>query len=102
MHTNLNGWLVMGLLLGTMAYCLAEEIILTTYYPSPRGVYNELRTAGDVAIGTLDPPGARLEIVGEDTTSATSALQIRNVDGTALLEAYPTGETHLVLDNAST
>ena len=82
---RLRRWIVPLLLLGTMAYALAEEVTLTTYYPSPRGVYNELRTAGDVAIGTLGPPGARLAIVGGGATSATAALQIRDVNGTALL-----------------
>jgi len=31
--------------LGTTLYALAEELILTTYYPSPRGVYQELRVS---------------------------------------------------------
>ncbi len=87
MTGRLQSWMVALLLLGTMAVALAEELTLTTYYPSPRGMYDELRTAGNVAIGTLNPPtpGARLEIVGGGATSATSALQIRNADGTALL-----------------
>ena len=55
-NAKLKGWVVPGLLLGTMAYALAEEITLTTYYPSPRGVYDELRTAGNVQIGSLDAP----------------------------------------------
>ena len=38
MSTKLNGWMVVLLLHGTMAYALAEEITLTTSYPSPRGV----------------------------------------------------------------
>ncbi len=45
----------------------AEDITLTTYYPSPRGVYNELRTtnntylssqAGNTAVGTETPNAA--------------------------------------------
>jgi|GEM_PF-5979490 len=35
-------WLVVVLLLGTVAYVLAEDLTLSTYYPSPRGVYKEL------------------------------------------------------------
>ena len=42
MLTRLKGWIVLTVLLGMMAYVLAEELTLTTYYPSPRGVYNEL------------------------------------------------------------
>ena len=43
MSARLKSWLGCGLLLGTAIYALAEEITLTTYYPSPRGVYQELR-----------------------------------------------------------
>lgn len=91
MDSTIKGWLVLVLLFGTMVYAIAEEITLTTYYPSPRGVYDELRTRGDVAIGKLEPPGARLEIVGGGATSATSALRVRNVDQTPLLEVQNGG-----------
>ena len=72
MPHSLKGWLVVTLLLGTTAYCLAEEIVLTTYYPSPRGVYHELRTLGNVQVGTLEPPTdptvtPRLHVVGDGT-----------------------------------
>ena len=60
MTAPLKSWMVAGLLLGTIAVAIAEEITLTTYYPSPRGVYNELRTAGNVQIGLLDPPALGL------------------------------------------
>ena len=66
-------WLVVGLLLGSTAYVIAEELTLTTYYPSPRGVYNELRTQGDVAIGDINPPNpvpARLYVVGDPGAAA--------------------------------
>ena len=56
MSGRLRSWMVPLLLLGTVAYAVAEELTLTTYYPSPRGVYNELRTAGNVQIGLLNPP----------------------------------------------
>lgn len=56
MTRKLKGWLVPILLLGTLGYAIAEEITLMTYYPSPRGVYNELRTAGNVQIGRIEPP----------------------------------------------
>ncbi|MBI2495515.1 MAG: hypothetical protein HYW10_02975 [Candidatus Omnitrophica bacterium] len=51
MREPVKGWLVMGLLLGTTAYAIAEEITLTTYYPSPRGVYRELKMNGT---GTIE------------------------------------------------
>ena len=49
-------------LVATVSYSLAEEITLTTYYPSPRGVYNELlantyRDFGDPANRFLDATG---------------------------------------------
>ena len=42
---HLQGWLVLVLLVGTMAYAMAaqESLTVTTFYPSPRGAYNELR-----------------------------------------------------------
>jgi hypothetical protein len=57
MTAKLKGWMVLLLLGGVAAYAIAEEITLTTYYPSPRGVYDELRTLGNVQIGRLETPG---------------------------------------------
>ena len=91
MAERLKPWLVLVLLLGTLTYALAEELTLTTYYPSPRGVYHELRASGDVAIGKLEAPGARLEIVGSGTSAATSALRVTNSEGTALLDVQNGG-----------
>ena len=42
MTEKLKGWIVPLLLLGAMPYALAEEITLTTYYPSLRGIYQVL------------------------------------------------------------
>ncbi len=64
MTRNVSGWFVPVVLLGVTAYALAEDLTLTTYYPSPRGVYKELRTSGDVAIGMTGAPSARLQVVG--------------------------------------
>ena len=65
-----------------MAYALAEEITLTTYYPSPRGVYQELRTSGNVQIGTLDTPAnpaaaPRLYVVRNRNTALVSGPAFR-------------------------
>ena len=68
MSPNLKAWVVVSLLLGTAIYAIAEDITLTTYYPSPRGVYQELKTAGDLIVGDItNPPAARLHVVGSDT-----------------------------------
>ncbi|MBI4596790.1 MAG: hypothetical protein HY737_00120 [Candidatus Omnitrophica bacterium] len=64
-------WLTITLLLATTAYCIAEEITLPTYYPSPRGVYQELRStgntilafpAGNVGIGMASQPDSTITL----------------------------------------
>ncbi len=75
-------------LLGTLVYALAEDLTLTTFYPSPRGVYKELRASGDVAIGTTGTPQARLQVVR--ATDATSLA--------LLVEDAPNDPTPFVLD----
>ncbi len=85
---NVPGWFVVVLLLGVVAYALAEDLTLTTYYPSPRGVYQELRASGNVAIGTTAAPQARLQVVR--TTDATSLA--------LLVEDAPNDPTPFVLD----
>ena len=66
--------LFLGLAIVTGAASLsAEDITITTYYPSPRGVYDELRTTnntflattnGNVGIGTITPQ-AKLDVAGQ-------------------------------------
>jgi len=70
MNIRLKGWLIAGLLLGPMVSALAEEITLTTYYPSPRGVYQELRVTERMAIGQNAPPQARLHLVQPNAEAA--------------------------------
>ncbi|MBI2884945.1 MAG: hypothetical protein HYY15_02100 [Candidatus Omnitrophica bacterium] len=56
-----------GLLLlacfGAVAYAIAEDLTLTTYYPSPRGVYKSLRVVDNASLGTSESKGV-LTIVG--------------------------------------
>jgi len=76
MHESLKRWLVVGLLMGTTVYALAEDITLTTYYPSPRGVYQELRTAGDMVVGSISgAPGARLHVIQDNPASAVPVFR---------------------------
>ena len=67
MMARWRNWLVFALLVGTTAYAIAEQIALTTTYPPPKGVYQELRTTsntylatqgGNVGIGTTTPAAA--------------------------------------------
>ena len=80
-------WLVLGGSLGVVFYALAEELTLTTYYPSPRGVYKELRVTEQVKIRTdhqviADPPTA-LEVNGNikltPKSNGTPNARITNV-----------------------
>ncbi len=71
-------------LLGTMAYAVAEDLTLTTYYPSPRGVYQELRTSGKVSVGSLDAPQDPLaKLVVVDDVEALTGIAILNPNTTA-------------------
>ncbi len=86
MTQMIKSWILVGLLLGTAAYAVAEDVTLTTYLPSPRGMYNELRTigntylavqTGNVGVGTANPT-AKLEVA---TDAATTGLVIKGAVG---------------------
>ena len=72
MRRRVIGWALLACLGGSAARVSAEEITLTTYYPSPRGVYQELRTTGTTVLATQDgnvgvgteTPGEKLEVNG--------------------------------------
>lgn len=78
MHRSTERMLVIGLLLVTTAYAVAEDVTLTSYYPAPRGVYNALQTTGstflaeqplaggnNVGVGTAAPgAGFKLDVSG--------------------------------------
>ena len=59
-----------GLLLGVAAMALAEDITMTTFYPSPRGVYNQLRTMGETTLAETSGN------VGIGTTAPVSKLDV--------------------------
>ena len=80
MHTSLKSWLIVGLLLATAAYCVAEELTLTTYYPSPRGVYQELRSTSNsyFGYGTNGADGTLGRVgIGTETVPANERLHVK-------------------------
>lgn len=86
---RLRGWLTISLLLGTMAYAIAEDITLTTYYPSPRGVYKELRVQDLTVMGTFsgNPTFTDLTLSGDfivqgNTTLGDAATDLITLNGT--------------------
>ena len=77
MKSNMQAWMVIAVLGATMAYAVAEDITLTTYYPSPRGVYQAVR----IGNGVIPPPpnkSAHLHIM-----QSNPALLSFRVDHTA-------------------
>ena len=42
-HWGLLGGLIAGVMVGSHLTAYGEDLRVTTYYPSPRGVYDELR-----------------------------------------------------------
>jgi hypothetical protein len=107
-------WGLLGVVLGAGLVC-AEEITLATYYPSPRGVYRELRVTnnaylaqqgGALLVGTkaelTSTPAPRLIVAGEgqnpgpvgDCASAYPGTSHYNEDAAGLspdaLECKPT------------
>ena len=78
MRGSLKSWLVLGLLVSTLGYALAEDVTLTTYYPSPRGVYDQLivntltlgspgnlHVQGSLSVGPNYVPGAAGDVLVE-------------------------------------
>jgi len=71
-----NGWWVLLFVLSLTSAALAEDVTVTTYYPSPRGNYQTLNSTGQtnlatgggsVLIGTSLPTGVfSLEVAGNE------------------------------------
>ena len=103
MTRNVSGWFVVVVLLGVAIYAVAEDFTLTTYYPSPRGVYQELRVAQRLALGTGVPP-ARLTVTGPATNPTGGVCPAGsdwyNEDGDGTVDAGECKVTGLVLTDA--
>jgi len=65
MNARLKGWMIVVLVSNMMAPAGAEEITLTTYYPSPRGVVKEQQVTShaELAYEGDDPKTPELEFV---------------------------------------
>ena len=77
MRSSKPSWLIALVLVGgTAMYAIAEDITLTTYYPSPRGVYDQLRSMGQTL---LAQSGGGVGIgTGPTTPDASAVLDIRS------------------------
>lgn len=77
-----------GILLGSFFILCASNVFaqstvtLTTYYPAPFGMYQEMRVMGRLGAGTDNPDGdSRVHIVGTGNTDATAALRVEDSGG---------------------
>ena len=98
-------WSTLGgiiLLVATVSYSIAEEITLTTYYPSPRGVYNELqaniyRDLGDSANRFLHPTATSqlqgLQVFGEITVAGRTIQKWEDVIPAGGVLVFAAGST---------
>ena len=71
---RVSGWVIGVVLCGAALYALAEDLTLTTYYPSPRGVYKEVRITDRLAVGTTTPT-AQVEVVAPAPITAVTTNQ---------------------------
>ena len=82
---SLAAWGAAGMVIGVGISAFAEQITLTTYYSSPREVFQELRTtnnanlaiaAGTVGIGTNAPDATqKLHVVGDVVVTGNVRIQ---------------------------
>ncbi len=101
-----------GVFLSLVPAMGAEDVTVTTYYPSPRGVYDELRTTGDVGVGVTGPVLGKLHVVQtaiapafrvEDEATATEVTPfLIDFDGNVGAgTGAPGAKLHVVQDNAA-
>jgi len=96
-HLRVSGWIVVWILVAMTGYVVAEEITMTTYYPSPRGVYDDLQSnslsvsgpiSGTVITGTgLNCPNC----VGSGEIAANSVGASEIIDGQVFAAEIATG-----------
>jgi hypothetical protein len=89
-----NRGLLLGLLLLVSgAYVIAEDLTLTTYYPSPRGVYDQLQSmgqtllsqqTGSVGVGTTVAPPSKLGVSGSASIGSNFVNVAAPPDGLAV------------------
>lgn len=77
----------------------AEDITVTTYYPSPRGMYDELRAKGDVNVGDLGAPPSRLHVAQADATRPALRVDTVAVPGQPALFVAPNGNVGIRTSN---
>src|SRR5687767_11652732 len=71
---------VVGVLTVTATELASEAVTLTTYYPAPSGVYSQMITTGDTALGR---DGGRLTLGHPTLGSVTVAGQLKLANMTA-------------------
>lgn len=76
MHRVTRRGLVVALLFVTAAYAVAEEVTLTTYYPSPRGIYEALIVRGTVPQLSVSSTGGQ----PPGNTSDEAILNLMSLD----------------------
>lgn len=109
-----HGWVptaaLLTVLLGTFVYAVAEQLTLTTYYPSPRGVYQELRAntimgadidlAEDLNLaGDAPHDTSQLLLTGRTAPSRQLALGVETSDNYGFLQARDGAATRPLLLN---
>ena len=103
---GLRGVLVVAMLLAAAPELCSETETLTTYYPSPSGVYTQMITTGNtylardggnssrVGVGTTNP-AAKLDVAGQvriaDGTQGANRILTSDANGLATWVAQPKG-----------